>query len=255
MTRAREPRLEVTFIRCSTLLLRWGEQTFLTDPWFRMHMRGLPVFERPGLRPEDLPPLDALLVSHLHADHWDERAIDRLTTPPARMLLPPDALPHLRRREGVSMEEMTPWTQTRVGEVEITAVPGLHTFPPPGEINFVLSLPGWGVLYVGSDARFDAPTLTEVRRRFGPPRLAFLPVGGTLVLGRRTTMNPVEAFRAARILEAREVVPIHEGGIWMSVPPLSLHPGRGRHLARLLRRSVGGPRYRALRRGETATFA
>ena len=71
------PPFKVTMIRCSTLLLEWGEVRFLTDPWFGMVMRILPVWRKPGIAAEDLPPLDALLVSHLHADHWDEAAIDR----------------------------------------------------------------------------------------------------------------------------------------------------------------------------------
>jgi len=250
----RPPTLEVTMIRCSTLLIRWGELTFLTDPWFRMHMRGLPCFKRPGRRAEELPPLSALLVSHLHADHWDEAALDRLVAPPKQCLLPPDGLRHIRRRPGVAYEEVAPWTSTTVGPATVHAVPGPHTFPPPDEVNYVVELPGWGRFFFGGDARFDIENLRRIGERFRPIRVALLPVGGTLIFGKRTTMGPDDAREAALVLDAGSVVPIHEGGIWMSVPPASLHPGRARHLRRMFKRRGEPQRVRVLSEGQTASF-
>lgn len=38
-------------------------------------------------------------------------------------------------------------------------------------------------------------------------------------------MSPEDAVRASEILEARIAIPIHPGGVWLSVPPFSMHPG------------------------------
>ncbi len=245
--------LSVTMIRCSTLLLSWGGHHLLTDPWFAMHLRGLPCLRRPGLRARQLPPLDAVLVSHLHPDHYDRRAMKRLCAAPERQLFPPGSAEVLGGLPAGG-QELAPWSSTRLGELEIWAVPGPHTLPGPEEINFVLLLPGWGTLFFGGDAKLDVGVLTQVRQRFGPTRLALLPVGGTRILGTRTVMSPRDAARATELLDAEQVVPIHEGGIWMSVPPLSLHMGRGRHLAQHFE-SRGQPvRVVILREGESGRF-
>lgn len=245
------PRLSLAMIRCSTLLLEWPGLRLLTDPWFAMTMRGLPCFRRPGLQPETLGALDGVLVSHLHPDHFEPAALARLRPPPARVLVPPGAVGHraLRRLAG-PVEELAPWSATRFGEATVTAVPGPHTLPGPGEVNYVVDVPGWGRLFFGGDARFDGAVLVEVARRFAPFRVALLPVGGSRILGRRTVMGPADAWRAARLLDARVVVPIHEGGIWMSVPPLSLHPGRALDLAALAARDRQPDRVVILREGQ-----
>ncbi len=245
--------LSVTMIRCSTLLLSWGGRHWLTDPWFAMHIRGLPCFRRPGMQPESLPLLDAVLVSHLHPDHYDARAMRRLCAAPLRWLFPPgsaDALGGLP----AGGEELAPWTTTMLDEVKVLSVPGPHTGPKPDEINFLLDLPGWGTVFFGGDAKLDRETLVRIHREHGPVRLAMLPVGGTRIFGTRTVMCPPEAAEAADILEARYVVPTHEGGLWLSVPPASLHSGRCRHLVEIMEDKGQGDRVIWLREGQRASF-
>jgi len=247
--------LTVTMIRCSTLLLEWSGVRLLTDPWFRMQLRGIPCLRRPGLDPEQVGALNAVLVSHLHPDHYDRRAIARLQPQPERVLLPPGALERLGQAVGPGWTELPLWSETEFDGIKVWSVPGPHTLPGPEEINFVLELGEWGRVFFGGDARFHGPTLTEIGRRFAPFKLALLPVGGTLILGRRTVMSPDQAQRASRLLEAETVIPIHEGGIWLSLPPLSWHPGRARHLADLAA-LLGHPRtVHILAEGESVELA
>ncbi len=242
----------ITMVRCSTLLVEHPACRLLTDPWFGMSMRGLPVFRRPGLDVVDLPPLDAVLVSHLHPDHFDMPALRRMRPAPARVVVPPGSLAVLGNPSGLEWMELAPWETTALGATRVTAVPGPHTGPRPDEVNYVVEIPGWGRLFFGGDARFDGRVLSEVARRFAPFRVALLPVGGSRILGVRTVMGPEDAFRAAQILDAALTVPIHEGGIWMPVPPLSMHPGRARHLVRAFAGShQGDRRVRVLREGES----
>jgi L-ascorbate metabolism protein UlaG (beta-lactamase superfamily) len=221
--------LRVTYIRCSTVLLQCGDKAVLTDPWFRLRMWFLPCLRWPGRRPDQLPRLDVVLTSHLHPDHYDPKAMQVLAPP--RALFPPDSL---RRLEGVGpgWEELAPWETTRIADLDICAVPAPHTGPPPDEVAWVLGFPGFGAVYFGGDGKLDRETLRRVRSEHGPIRLALLPVGGTRIFGKKTTMSPGDAEEAADLLEAERIIPIHQGGDWPALPPASLHPGRARHLAR-----------------------
>ncbi len=248
------PSLQVTMVRCSTLLLGCGPVQLLTDPWFAMHLRGLPCFRRPGLRVDQLPPLDGLLVSHLHPDHYDPAAVAGMSPPPREALFPPGALARLGDSAGAGWRELPPWESTRIGEVRVTAVPGPHTLPGPDEVNYVAEFPGFGAVFFGGDARFDQAVLARVASDCPPIRVALLPVGSTRIFGRRTVMGPGDAERAADLLRAEQVVPIHEGGIWLSVPPASLHRGRARHLARAFARRGEADRVVVLREGESTRF-
>ncbi|MBL6974465.1 MAG: MBL fold metallo-hydrolase [Deltaproteobacteria bacterium] len=245
--------LTVTMVRCSTLVLEWEGTRFLTDPWFAMHLRGLPCFRRPGCKATEVPALDAVLVSHLHPDHFDRAAMGRMEPTPQRVIFPPDALKALGKVEP-GWGELALWESTSVGPVEIWAVPGPHTFPGPEEANFVLRLPDWGQVFFGGDARFEPDVIQAIADRFGPFRLALLPVGGTRIFGKRTVMAPEDAEKAADMLQAQTVIPIHEGGIWMSVPPLSLHPGRATHLVQALEERGEPNRVLVLQEGQTVTL-
>ncbi len=244
--------VRVTMIRCATLLIEWGDFRVLTDPWFSMRLWVIPCLRRPGLGVEALPPVDAVVVSHLHPDHWDAAAVARLRPAPRVVLFPPGGLARAGRG-AAGWRELAPWNDVLVGEVRVFAVPGPHTGPGPEEVNYVLDFPGFGRVFFGGDARYDAGVLHEVARRFAPFRVAMLPVSGTLVLGRRTVMGPREAEAAADLLRADFVVPIHEGGVWLSLPPLSLHPGRSRDVQQRFERRGEGRRVRVLAEGESWT--
>lgn len=245
-----DSRIVVTMIRCSTVLIEFETTRFLTDPWFSMHMRGLPCYRRPGLNIKDLPELDAVLVSHLHPDHFEEKALRRLATGQQPVLFPKGAFEVIRNYPS-SWYELEPWSFRVIAGIEVHAVPAIHTLPKPDEINFVLVPPLGGPLFFGGDARFQHSILVELARKFGPFRLALLPVGGTRILGKRTVMSPSEAVEAAEILKAKTVIPIHEGGIWMSIPPLSIHPGRASDLVQIFEARGEQGRAIALKEGES----
>ena len=74
--------LGVTFIGHSSFFLQIAGKNILVDPNFARWIFVLKRLRRPGLRLRDLPPIDAVLVSHAHFDHLHRpslRAIARLT--------------------------------------------------------------------------------------------------------------------------------------------------------------------------------
>ena len=95
----------MTFVGNATTVLRLGDFTLLTDPNFitanqRVHL-GYGMWTRrrtdPALTIDELPPLDAVLLSHLHGDHFDRVASRRLPRDLA-IVTNPQARRGLRRR-------------------------------------------------------------------------------------------------------------------------------------------------------------
>ena len=219
--------IEIQYIRTATVLLRWDGFIILTDPWFAMQMRGLPVFVRPCVKPENLPAIDLVLVSHFHPDHFDKKALLRLSHPIGRIVGPAGIE---QKSAGLSFREVVTLAD---GEKLVQDRVTIHSFcvEHSGYENaYVLERKGQSIFFAG-DASYS-PVFSSIGQRHAP-LLSLLPVGGTRIFGRRIVMNPADAYRAAIDLNTRIVVPIHLGGEWMSVPPLSLHPGRAKHLAAL----------------------
>lgn len=248
--------LEICWLRTSSLLVRAGGTTILTDPWFGRTMRGLPVFRRPALGLDELPRIDLVLASHLHRDHFDPRAVARLGHPDLQIVGAPGTEAFVRRKVPATafarVQDLAPWTSLALGDAVLHATPAQHTGPPPPEVNFVVDLAGWR-LFFGGDAR-RSPHHAQIAARYGAIDVALLPVGGTLIFGQRTTLDPHDAVQVCGALRPRWAVPIHEGGEWLSVPPASWHPGRARDFGRLLARSGLATRPVVLRPGQWGIF-
>src|SRR3954451_12873407 len=129
-------RGELTFIGTATTILRLGPFTVLTDPNFlhrgqRAYLgKGLWSRRRtePAMSPAQLPALDAVVLSHLHGDHFD-RVARRELPRPLRVMTTPSAAGRLTRW-GFAAEGLDTWdhrTLRRAEDtLEITALPAVH---------------------------------------------------------------------------------------------------------------------------------
>ncbi|MEV5435357.1 MBL fold metallo-hydrolase [Streptomyces sp. NPDC052682] len=236
--------LDVRFIGNATVLLSYGPLTLLTDPNFlhrgQYAYLGYGLLSRrltePALDVIELPRLDAVVLSHLHGDHWDrrtrrhlDRAVPVLTTPhAARRLRVVHRFPRtagLRTWHGLTLR--------RGGaQVTVTALPGRHAghpvlrglLPPvmggmlefgpvAGPVRLRLYLSGDTLVYDGLD---------EITRRFPAADLAVLHLGGTrLPGGFVVTMDGKQGAELARRLQPRLVLPVHYGDYTVMRSPLS----------------------------------
>lgn len=250
--------LHITPIRTATVLIRVGDTTILTDPWFGLSMNGIGVLRQPALGIDDLPPIDLVLASHLHGDHFEPAAVERLASPKTRIVGPVGTL-RLCRHRGVDgallgrIVELEPWQEATVAGISLLAGPAEHTGPPPAELNYVADIGGWRVFF-GGDAQLSAHH-SEFGARGGPIDVALVPVGGSLIWLSRTTMDPADAVQACARLGARWAIGIHEGGEWRALPPLSLHPGRRADFDRLLDVADGATKPVACGPGSSAIFS
>jgi L-ascorbate metabolism protein UlaG (beta-lactamase superfamily) len=217
--------MRVTFVNHATALIQAEGLNVLTDPiWsdrcspvsFAGPKRVIP----PGLRYEQLPAIDVVLISHNQYDHLDLPTLRRLAAEHRPRVLVPLGNRRLLDRAGVGgAEELGWWQSVGVGDaVQIAAVPAQH-FSGRGLFDrdralwagFVLAGPA-GPVYFAGDTGFG-PHFEEIRNRFGPPRLALLPIGAYRPewFMSRVHASPDEALRAHRILGAGTSVGIHFG--------------------------------------------
>jgi L-ascorbate metabolism protein UlaG (beta-lactamase superfamily) len=189
----------------STHLVSIGGLRALTDPWFYDPAFGALAHTRgPAVEPEDVGPLDLLLVSHDHPDHVDARAVDRLDKRARVFTATRDLAARIRALGFQTVEVLAPWESAAVGAVTVTATPAEHDVP---EIGFVLQ-GGGRTAYFGGDTRLFQG-IYAIGERFTPD-LAILPVDGTRVTGSALqVMTPDDAAAAARALGAKLVVPSH----------------------------------------------
>ena len=123
---ARHRAVRITYVGHATLLLEIGGRRVLTDPNFEPTLgRFLPRVSAPGVAVGALPPLDALLVTHAHADHLSFASLDLLprTIP---LLAPPAVATWLRRLGYAHAEPIAPGEERRVGELVVSAAAARH---------------------------------------------------------------------------------------------------------------------------------
>ena len=138
-------RGSVFFIGNATVIIRYAGFTILTDPNFlhagdHVHL-GYGLRSRrlkdPAIEIRDLPPLDLVLLSHLHGDHFDrvaEKELDR-TLP---IITTPHAAAYLEGKGFRPPEALDTWESVTVRKGEarlrVTAMPGTHGPGPLGKI-------------------------------------------------------------------------------------------------------------------------
>jgi L-ascorbate metabolism protein UlaG (beta-lactamase superfamily) len=200
-----DARSGLVHIGHSTHLVVLGGVRFLTDPWFYDPAFGAlrhDVF--PAVAPAGLGELDAVLITHDHADHADLRALDEMDKR-ATIYAPTAELSARVRSLGFrELVLLRPWEAHRLRGITVTAVPGLHDIY---EVGYVLQGDGQSVYFAG-DTRLH-PDLPALAERFAPTA-AILPVDGTRLTGSALqVMTPADAVSAARILGVKLVVPSH----------------------------------------------
>ncbi|MFJ4674409.1 MULTISPECIES: MBL fold metallo-hydrolase [unclassified Kitasatospora] len=216
------PTVPVRVFGGPTALIEYGGLRLLTDPTFDApgdYPRGDGRFltkTLPGtVDPAALGPVDAVLLSHdEHPDNLDHGGRALLADVPLTLTTRGGA-----ERLGGTARGLAPWERVELGPVTITAVPAQHgpdgSEPLVGEvIGFVLTGDGLPVVYVsGDNASLDV--VQRIADRVGPVDTAVLFAGAArvgILDNALLTLDSTRAARAARILGARRVVPVHYDG-------------------------------------------
>jgi L-ascorbate metabolism protein UlaG (beta-lactamase superfamily) len=118
--------VKITYIGHATLLLEIGGARVLTDPNFDPHLgRLLPRVSAPGIALDALPALDAILLTHAHADHLSFDSLDRLPRD-VPLYAPPAVARWLRGKGYAHVELLAPGEDTTIGAVRVHAARATH---------------------------------------------------------------------------------------------------------------------------------
>ena len=216
-------RLRVTFVNHSTFLIQMDGVNILTDPtWADRSAPVVGVRRRrpPGLRFRDLPPIDAVLVSHNHHDHMDLPTLARLEAARPSVIYTGLGNARFLGRNGIAGARDLDWWQTAqvAPGVTVTAVPARHMsgrglFDRDRTLwcGFVVSGPS-GSVYFAGDTGWGSH-FTAIAAAFPGLRLALLPIGGFLPVWymREQHLGPEDAVDAHRTLGAATSVAMHFG--------------------------------------------
>ena len=119
-------QVRITYIGHATLLIELGDRMFLTDPNFDSHLgRFLPRVSAPGIALRDLPRLDAILVTHAHADHLSFESLAGLPRD-IPVFAPPVIAKWLIRLGYPAAHGIAPGESVFSGSVEISAAAATH---------------------------------------------------------------------------------------------------------------------------------
>lgn len=219
----------IFFVGTATVLLRYAGFTILTDPNFlhagdHVHLGyGLTAkrLTNPAIELEDLPPIDFCVLSHYHGDHFDQIVEERLQKD-LPIITTEHAAGEIKDKGFTAAIALDTWDSVTVSKgnatVRVTSMPGKHgpsitDLLLPTVMGSMLEFqPAEGRtslrLYITGDTLVH-DDLKEIPQRYPDIDLALFHLGGTRIMGLLLTMDAEQGVEAIRIINPREVIPIH----------------------------------------------
>jgi len=256
--------MRVTWIGHSTVLVQTQGLNILTDPiWSEraspFSFIGPKRVRAPGVRFDDLPRIDLVLLSHNHYDHLDLATLERLWRRDRPLIvtglgndtllgwhdIPAKALDWgqvLAIRPGIAVksERVHHWTSRWMVDRNRALWTG-----------FAVTLPSGGNLYFAGDSGEGDGSWAVVAARDGPYRFALIPIGAYRPRGLMSGnhIDPAEAVAAFEKLGVQDALGIHWGTFQLShegvdEPPADLRTAL--HAAR-----IDSARFRTLEAGQS----
>ncbi len=235
--------IRATFIGHSTFLIQTQGLNLLTDPVWSSHAGpfgrlGPRRVTPPALAIADLPPLNAILLSHNHYDHMDLATLSRLARlRPCPVLTPLGNDTLLRRHDARIDVRPLDWGRSaQVAELRVTLAPALHwSARGLGDRrmalwgSFMIEGPDGGLYFAGDTGYGDGSLFPTLAARFeGPLRLAILPIGAYAPrwFMREQHCDPDEAVAIFEALGAERAFACHWGTFQLTTEPYDEPPRR-----------------------------
>ena len=223
-----EKGIRISYVGHATVLIQTAGLNILTDPvWSEraspVSFAGPKRANDPGVDFAALPPIDLALVTHCHYDHLDVVTLSKLAaTHRSRVIAPLGNDTIVRAYDPTISVEAHDWHQRiDLGRgFKVTLVPTRH-WSARGLLDrnkalwaaFVIDTPSGRIYFVGDSGYGEGHHFKAARERYGPFKLAILPIGAyePRWFMRDQHMNPAESVRAFRDCGAELALAHHFG--------------------------------------------
>ncbi len=217
----------IQFVNHSTVLMDVGGIRLITDPLFSdragpKNMLGPRRAHALPFLPQDLGRLDFVLLSHNHYDHFDAKALQKLSSlfPHLHFIVPHSNGPYLKEI-GIRKDQITEldwWESVKVKGINVSLAPAQHWSRRNfRDRNFAL----WGSfvvecsktqrkIYFAGDSGYG-PHFKEIQKKWDSFDFSLIPVGAyePRWFMKYSHMNPEEAVRAHLDLNSKKSIGIH----------------------------------------------
>ncbi len=259
-------QVSFTWLGHASILLQSGGLNILLDPI--LSQRASPVQWAgpkrkvpPPLTMEQLPPIDAVLISHNHYDHMDADTLLGIAQrfPSAQFIVPLGNERWFQRQGITQVKGLDWWESVTIGTTSFHCLPARHwsvrNFADRNENLWS----GWAVVNDAHRFFFAGDTgysddFKAIGERLGPFDLTALPVGAYAPrwFMQDQHIGPEEAVRIHRELKARQSIGVHWGTFELSLESLDEPIGAVRHAAE--KAGLADNEFRMIRHGETIRY-
>lgn len=190
-----------------SVLIEMGEYKILTDLFFTPYWFAR-SHEQFGIKAKDLPKLTAIIGCHGVFDHWHPKSMKdykyKAETP---VFCATQSMVDSAKRAGFPNSKILGWgDQVEIDGLQIESVEA--QFALKFKVNNYILEANNKRIFFGSETKDFEPLLAYANTN-PPVDLAILPIDGSTIIGQRLVCLPHEAINAARILGAKNMVPIH----------------------------------------------
>ncbi len=217
----------VTWIGHASFLVQFSDLNVLIDPNFANWLFFLKRIKRAGCKIADLPPIDLVLLTHAHFDHFHKPTLRKLPAP--KLAVMPWGVGDLAHDLGFErIIELQTWESFAHDDWKVSLTPckhwGARTLHDGhrGYGGFILEHHGRSIYHAGDSAYFEG--FKEIGKRFAP-EIALLPIGAYYPDSfRNVHMGPDDAMNVFRDVKAKWLVPMHYGTFKLSFEDMDAPP-------------------------------
>lgn len=240
--------VHITFVNHATFLIQIDGINILTDPVWSLRASpfqwiGPKRMRPPGIRFQDLPEIDLVLISHNHYDHLDKNTVRALKKAFDPQFVTPLGVSEYLHKLGIERTiEMDWWNKKEISEkLSLSSVPAQH-FSGRGLTDrdktlwcgYVLEAPS-STIYFAGDTGYDG-FFKKIGAKFNPIDIALIPIGAYRPrwFMRPIHVNPEEAVLIHKDIGAVSSIGMHFGTFpladdGMSEPREDLEKARNKH--------------------------
>ncbi len=218
--------VKITFVNHSTFLIQIGNLNIITDPvWSErtspFRFAGPKRMKQPGIRFEDLPKIDYIILSHNHYDHLDIQTVKNIyKTYNCKIITPLGVKSFLDNNHISSATDLDWWQEISLSDtLSIQSVPAQH-FSGRGLNDRDATL--WcgyvvknhqGNIYFAGDTGYNKFTFKEIGERCAPISVALIPIGAYKPTWFMSPIHcsPAEAVQIHYDVKASQSIATHFG--------------------------------------------